>query len=467
MLTKRQKTSSPNGQLALMWEEASDAQPETTQGSDKRMAAPRPQALAPSLMEAVVSAHNMRQALKRVKANKGSPGVDGMTVHELPTWLRDNWLHVREQLLNGSYKPQPVRRVELPKPDGGVRLLGIPTVLDRLIQQALQQVLTPQYDPTFSPSSFGFRPGRGARQALAKAQEHLAAGFNWVVDLDLEKFFDRVNHDLLMGRLAQRITDRRVLRLIRRYLEAGVLLNGVVVRSEEGTPQGGPLSPLLANILLDDLDKELERRGHRFCRYADDCNIYVQSRRAGQRVMSSLTCWLEAKLKLKVNQAKSAVDRPFRRSFLGLSVCRRNRGVALSISRKSRKRFEQKVREITRRNRGRSLATILKELATYTDGWVVYYCLARTPSVFEDYDEWLRHRVRCYIWKQWKWPKKRYRELRKAGVEHSEARKTACGHRGLWAASFSPAVNRALPNDVLRRMGYHSLLERYKALAPA
>ncbi len=402
-------------QLAFDWGEAGEAQPGPSGGSNRTPAPEREGTLAQGLMEAVVAADNMRQALKRVQANKGSPGVDGMTVQELREYLRQEWPRIRQELLEGRYQPQPVKRVEIPKPDGGKRLLGIPTALDRLIQQAILQVLTPHYDPHFSASSYGFRPGRSAHQALEAAREHVASGRGWVVDLDLEKFFDRVNHDVLMGRLAQRTGDKRLLGLIRRYLEAGVMLNGVVVEREEGTPQGGPLSPLLANILLDELDKELERRGHRFCRYADDCNIYVQSQRAGERVMASVTDFLEKKLRLKVNRAKSAVAHPGQRKFLGYRILGRAKA-RLGIAPKSLQRAKQTIRRITKRNRGVSLERVLEELRRYTDGWVAYYWKARTPSVFQEMDQWIRRRLRCYQWKQWKTARKRVQKLRKAGV---------------------------------------------------
>lgn len=463
----RQKTRSPKGQMAFAWEEAGEALPAPRQGSEASSAADRAEALPQGLIEAVVAASNMRQAMKRVKANKGSPGVDGMTVQQLPDYLGEHWPNLREQLLAGTYKPQPVKRVEIPKPDGGVRLLGIPTVVDRLIQQAILQVLDPLYDPTFSPSSYGFRPGKSAHQALEVARQHVASGKEWVVDLDLEKLFDRVNHDLLMGRLAKRIGDKRLLRLVRRYLEAGVLLNGVVVEREEGTPQGGPLSPLLANILLDDLDKELERRGLAFCRYADDCNIYVRSQRAGERVMSSVSRYLETKLKLKVNRAKSAVDRPLRRKFLGFSVRKRKGEVCLSIATKSKKRFTDTVRRITKRNRGVSLERVLGELRSYTDGWVAYFWRARTPSVFQQYDEWIRRRLRCYQWKLWKRPRTRGRQLRRAGVGPWLAWGVAYNGQGPWRIAGCPAMSQALSNGKLRQFGYHSLYERYSALCSA
>jgi group II intron reverse transcriptase/maturase len=461
----RQKTGRLQGQLAFEWETADEVLPTTTQGSDNSATADRPRALTQSIMEVVVAADNMRQALRRVKANKGSAGVDGMTVKELPDYLRTHWPRLREELLTGTYQPQPVKRVEIPKPDGGMRLLGIPTVLDRLIQQAILQALTPLYDPMFSPSSYGFRPGKSAHNALYSARQHVAEGRAWVVDLDLEKFFDRVNHDILMGRLAKRIGDKRILRLTRRYLEAGVMLNGVVVEREEGTPQGGPLSPLLANILLDELDKELERRGHRFCRYADDCNIYVHSKRAGERAMESVTRFLETRLKLKVNREKSAVDEPFRRKFLGFSIRKRKGEVCLSIAPKSKKRFMENVRRITKRNRGVSFERVLTELRTFTDGWVAYFWRSRTPSVFQALDSWIRRRLRCYQWKLWKTWRNRALQLEKAGVGPWLAYGVASKSYGPWHIAGCPAMTRALNNAKLTQLGYHSLYDRYLALA--
>jgi RNA-directed DNA polymerase len=390
----RQKTKSAKGQMAFAWEEGSEAHPETPKGHEASAAAERAGALTQRLMEAVVAADNMRRGLKRVKANRGSPGIDGMKVSQMRAYLGENWPRIKEELLEGTYQPQRVKRVEIPKPDGGMRELGIPRVVERLIQQAILQLLDPLNDPTFSPSSYGFRPGKSAHQALEAAKGPIARGRDWVVDLDLQKFFDRVNHDLLMGRLAKRRADKRMLRLIRRSLQAGIMLNGVVVERAEGTPQGGPLSALLANILLDEMDKERERRGLAFCRYADACNIYVRSQRAGERVMESVTRYLETKLKLKVNLTKSALDPPFRRKFLGFSIRRRKGEVALSVAPKSKKRFMQTVRRITKRHRGVSLERVLEELRTYPDGWVAYFWRARTPSVFEGFDEWIRRRLR-------------------------------------------------------------------------
>lgn len=451
-------------QLAFDWGEAGEARPDSGEGSPPAPAPDRAGALAQDLMEEVVSGPNLRRALKRVQANKGSPGVDGMTVQALPDYLRREWPRLREALLAGRYQPQPVKRVELPKPDGGVRQLGIPTVVDRFIQQAVLQVLDPLYDPTFSPYSYGFRAGKSAHQAVAQGREHVAAGYEWVVDLDLEKFFDRVNHDLLMGRLAKRIGDKRLLRLIRRYLEAGVLLNGVVVERVEGTPQGGPLSPLLANVLLDDLDRELQRRGHRFVRYADDCDIYVGSQRAGQRVMASVTRFLERRLRLKVNQVKSAVAQPRERTFLGFRI-RKEAEVRLIVAPESIQRAKKTIRRLTKRNRGVSLERVLVELRTFTDGWVGYFWYARRPWVFEELDRWIRRRLRCYVWKQWKRARTRGRELVKAGVGPWLAWGTAYDGPGLWRAAGSPALTQALPNRKLDALGFHSLSMRYQALA--
>jgi len=453
-------------QLGFDMGAAGAARADPSEVSEPSSASGRAGALAEGLMEAVVAADNMRQALKRVRANKGSPGVDGMTVGELAGYLKDAWPRLQQELLAGTYKPQPVRRVEIPKPDGGVRELGIPTVVDRLIQQALLQVLTPLYDPTFSSHSYGFRPGKSAQQAALAARDMVASGKGWVVDLDLEKFFDRVNHDILMSRLARRIGDKRVLRVIRRYLQAGVMLNGVVMDRSEGTPQGGNLSPLLANILLDELDRELERRGHSFCRYADDCNIYVHSQRAGERVMASVTQFLAKKLKLRVNQAKSAVARPFERKFLGLRVIGQMQA-RLSIAPQSLKRAKDTIRRITRRNRGVSLVRVLEELGRFTDGWVGYFWIARTPSVFQSLDEWIRRRLRCYQWKQWKTWRHRARELLKLGIGRYLAWGTAYNSAGPWHIAGCPAMTQSLTNAGLTVMGFHSLHERYLTLAAA
>jgi RNA-directed DNA polymerase len=418
-------------------------------------------------MEEVVARENLLRALKRVRSNKGSPGVDGMTVAELPAYLKEAWPRLKEALLGGTYQPQPVKRVEIPKPGGGVRVLGIPTVVDRFIQQAMLQVLTPMYDPTFSPSSYGFRPGKSAHQALAAGREHVASGKGWVVDLDLEKFFDRVNHDVLLGRLAKRIGDTRVLRVLRRYLEGGVLADGVVIDRHEGTPQGGPASPLLANILLDELDRELERRGHAFCRYADDVQIYVQSRRAGERVLASVARFLERKLRLTVNRVKSAVARTGERTFLGYRMVG-HKHARLGVAPESVKRAKGTMRRITRRNRGVSFERVLTELGMFTDGWVSYFWRARTPSTFQKFDEWIRRRLRCFRWKQWKTAKRRARALRAARQTRAAPRWTVpapSAGAGLWRASGSPALKQALSNAKLRQLGFHSLHDRYHALA--
>ena len=419
---------------------------------------------AQSLMEAVVAQENMRAAHRKVLANKGSPGIDGMTVEELPDYIRKEWPRLRKELLEGRYRPQPVKRVEIPKPDGGVRELGVPTVVDRLIQQAVLQILTPIYDPTFSPHSYGFRPGKSAHQALLQAREYVAEGKEWVVDLDLEKFFDRVNHDVLIGRLTKRIGDRRVIRLIRSFLTVGILADGVIVGRTEGTPQGGPLSPLLANILLDDLDKELETRGHCFCRYADDCNIYVQSERAGERVMASVTRFLEKRLRLKVNTAKSAVGKPSARTFLGYLVGRRGKTACLRVAPESRQRAKDAIRRITSRSRGVSMPQMLRELRTFTDGWVAYYCKAPWRSLFVGLDQWIRRRIRCFQWKQWRTPANRARHLRKAGVEEHLAWSLAYAGPRWWWLSNCQSTKQALSNGLLARMGFSSLVRRYDAM---
>jgi len=451
-------------QLALSFSQEGESHTGGAQGTQPWAALSEARTLAQGLIEAVVAPRNMRLALKRVKANKGSGGVDGMSVNELPVYLAEHWLAIRASLLEGSYFPQPVRRVEIPKPDGGVRQLGIPTVIDRLIQQAIHQVLEPLYDPSFSNSSYGFRPSRSAHQALKAASKHVASGKGWVVDLDLEKFFDRVNHDVLMSRLARKIGDKRLLKLIRRYLEAGVMSNGVVVERVEGTPQGGPLSPLLANILLDEFDKELERRGHVFCRYADDCNIYVSSRRAAERVMASLTHFLETRLKLRVNRTKSAVARPYERKFLGMRIV----GAAkahISLAPKSLLRLKQTIRRITKRNRGVSLGQVIRELNQATIGWVNYFALAAVKSICRDLDSWIRRRLRCFVWKQWKTYANRLHHLRKAGLGPWLAWGMVSGKHGPWNVSGSPALTRAIPNQYLEEQGYKNLLERYLALA--
>jgi RNA-directed DNA polymerase len=409
-------------------------------------------------MEEVCERENCWQAYKRVKANKGSPGIDGMKVGELSGYLKQHWPSIREQLLCGTYQPQPVRRVEIPKPDGGVRKLGIPTVLDRLIQQAVMQVLQRRWDPTFSEHSYGFRPKHSAHQAVAKAQQYIAAGNHWVVDLDLEKFFDRVNHDRLMAAIARRISDKRMLRLIGAFLKVGVMENGLVSAAEEGTPQGGPLSPLLSNIVLDELDRELERRQHRFVRYADDCNIYVRSERAGRRVMTKVTRFLTRRLKLKVNEAKSAVARPVERKFLGFSFSN-NKEPKRRIAPKALLRCKQKIRELTQRTRGISLEQMTKELAAYLRGWKSYFGFCQTPSLLQALDEWIRRRLRCTIWKQWKRGPVRFRKLRQRGVSITLIANTIRSCHGPWRLANSPALSIALPIAYFDSIGLPRLFD--------
>src|SRR5215467_12078373 len=396
------------------------------------------------LMEEVCERENLKAALRQVRANQGSPGVDGMTVVGLKDYLKQHWPAIREQLLNGTYEPQPVRRVEIAKPDGGgVRKLGIPSVLDRFIQQAVLQVLQRRWDRTFSNGSYGFRPGRSAHQAVAQAQQYIAEGHSWCVDLDLEKFFDRVNHDKLMGQIAKRVEDKRLLKLIRAFLNAGVMENGLVSPSVEGTPQGGPLSPLLSNLVLDELDRELERRGHRFVRYADDCNIYVASERAGKRVMQSVRSFLRRRLKLKVNEAKSAVARPPERKFLGFSFTSGAKPKR-RIAPKALLRCKRRVRELTRRTRGVSVEQMTKELASYLRGWKGYFGYCQTPSVLRKLEAWMRRRLRSMIWKQWKRGTVRFEKLRQRNIGADLARQTAGSPHGPWRLSDSPALQSAL-----------------------
>ena len=409
------------------------------------------------LMEEVCERENLKEALQQVKSNKGSAGVDGITVNQLTGYLKQHWPVIREQLLNGTYEPKPVRRVEIPKPDGGVRKLGIPTVLDRFIQQAVMQVLQRQWDSTFSEHSYGFRPGRSAHRAVAEAQQYIAAGYGWVVDLDLEKFFDRVNHDKLMGQIAKRVEDKRLLKLIRAFLNAGVMENGLVSPSVEGTPQGGPLSPLLSNLVLDELDRELERRGHRFVRYADDCNIYVHSQRAGQRVMAKVTRFIRRRLKLKVNEAKSAVARPEERKFLGFSIS--NDGSERRIAPKALLRCKQRLRELTRRTRGVSLEQMIKELAAYLRGWKGYFGFCQTPWTLRNLDYWIRRRLRSMIWKQWKRGPTRFRELRKRAVNPLLVAHTIRSCHGPWRLANSPALAIALPNAYFASLGLPALFD--------
>ena len=420
-----------------------------------------------TLIEQVVRRENLVAAHARVVRNGGAPGVDGRTVDDLMSYCRQHWARVREQLLSGTYVPQPVRRVEIPKPEGkGVRTLGIPTVLDRFIQQALLQVLSPILDPTFSDASFGFRPGRSTHQAVQRARAYIAAGHRWVVDVDLEKFFDRVNHDVLMARVARRVKDRRVLVLIRRYLQAGMMEGGLVSPRTEGTPQGGPLSPLLSNILLDEWDRELERRGHHFVRYADDCNVYVRSKAAGERVLSSLERWLTQRLRLRVNRDKSGVARPWTRKFLGYSVTW-DRAARLRVSPAAVQRLKTKLRGLLRQGRGRRLADIVTDLNLATRGWVVYFRFADAKASFEDLDKWLRRKLRCVLWRQWKRPRTRYRELRRHGLDEARARASAFNGRGPWWNAGASHMHAAVPTAMLRQLGLLSLLDEHQRLACA
>src|SRR5580700_9707182 len=437
--------------------EAREAGRDETESSGARNGTENP-ASTNGLMEEVCERENLKAALRRVKANQGSPGVDGMTVIGIKDYLKQHWPAIREQLLSGTYEPKPVRRVEISKPDGGgVRKLGIPTVLDRFIQQAVMQVLQKQWNPTFSHHSYGFRPRRSAHQAVAQAQQYIAQGYGWVTDLDLEKFFDRVNHDKLMGQVAKRIEDRRLLKLIRAFLNAGVMENGLVSPSVEGTPQGGPLSPLLSNLVLDELDQELECRGHRFVRYADDCNIYVRSERAGQRVMESITRFIKQKLKLKVNEAKSAVARPQERRFLGFSFTT-GPDIRRMIAPKSLERFKQRIREITRRAKGVGIKTTMEELAPYMRGWRGYFGFCETPEVLIALTRWVRLRLRAALWRQWKTPRRRRAALIALRVS-GELRNTAGSGRGPWYIARSKALSVGLSNVHFKSLGLPSLIE--------
>jgi RNA-directed DNA polymerase len=412
------------------------------------------------LLEKTLERGNLFRALSRVEENRGAAGVDGMTVEELRPYLKTHWLELRERLLEGTYEPEPVRRVEIPKPDGGVRLLGIPTVLDRFIQQALQQALTPIFDPGFSSSSYGFRPRRRAHDAVRAARSYIQAGNKWVVDLDLERFFDRVNHDRLVARVARKVRDTRVLGLIRKYLESGVMVNGVVVETTEGTPQGGPLSPLLSNVYLDELDKELEKRGHQFCRYADDCNIYVRSRRAGERVMASVRGFLTERLKLKVNEAKSALDRPWKRKFLGFSFLA-GKEAKIRLAPRSMERVKGKLREMTRRTRSQEMKERIRAINAYVGGWMGYFALVETPSVLAELDSWLRHRLRACLWKQWKRVRTRYRELRALRLPERVVGLMANTRKGPWRIAASPPLQQGLNNTYWEAQGLVSLQKRY------
>ncbi len=451
----------PSWQQTCLWEETVN-----TSGPTGEPSAPpartkeEPCEVKVDLLEQVLDYQNIMTALKRVEENKGAPGIDGMKTKELRSYLAENWNELRSRLLEGTYEPQPVRRVEIPKPNGGKRLLGIPTVTDRLIQQALLQVLTPIFDPGFSESSYGFRPGRRGHDAVRTARQHMQEGYTWVVDMDLESFFDRVNHDILMARVARKVQDRRVLKVIRAYLNAGVMINGVIVTTEEGTPQGGPLSPLLANVLLDDLDKEIERRGHRFCRYADDANIYVRSRRAGERVLASIRNFLETRLKLKVNEAKSAVDRPWKRKFLGFSFYWSKNGIGIRLAPQTIERVKQRIRELTRRRCTLSIQMRIKQINSYLGGWLGYFALADAKRVLTELDQWLRHRLRACEWTLWKRVRTRYRELRHLGLSAWRVHNLANARKGPWRMAQGP-LNSVLTASWFDSLGLINLIAKH------
>ena len=416
---------------------------------------------AEGLLEKILDRDNMNLAYKRVKKNKGSHGVDGMTVDEIYSFLKQNGSQIKQSIREGMYRPKPVRRVEIPKPDGGIRLLGIPTVLDRVIQQAIAQVLSPIYEKQFSENSYGFRPKRSAHQAVKKCKEYMEAGYKWTVDIDLAKYFDTVNHDKLMRLLSETIKDSRVLTLIRKYLQSGVMINGVVMETEEGTPQGGNLSPLLSNIMLNELDKELTKRGLKFCRYADDCNMYVRSRKAADRVMASITKFIEEKLKLKVNKDKSSVDRPWRLKFLGFSFYFKKNGVGIRVNPKSVKKLRRKLKEITGRSNAMSMWQRMLKLKQAIIGWVNYFSIADMGRIVKSLDEWLRRRIRMCFWKQWKKIKTRHDNLVRLGIRGTKAWEFANTRKGYWRISHSPILSRTVTNEYLKKLGLQSIVERY------
>lgn len=415
------------------------------------------------LMEQLMSRNNLLKALKRVEQNKGSHGVDEMPVKSLRVHFMKHWVELRKAIREGTYQPSPVRRVEIPKPNGGVRLLGIPTVTDRFIQQALAQVLTPIFDRGFSEHSYGFRPNRRSHDAVRKARGYMEEGYRWVVDMDLEKFFDQVNHDKLMAKVAEKVKDKRVLKLIRKYLQSGIMVNGVVRESEQGTPQGGPLSPLLSNIMLDELDKELEKRGHRYVRYADDCNIYVKTRKAGQRVKENITRFIEGKLKLKVNEEKTAVDRPWRRKFLGFSFTH-HRKPKIRVAKESWKRMKQKIRKLTARSWSIPMEERIQRINRYVMGWCGYFALADTPSIFDQLDRWIRRRLRMCLWKEWKQPKTRTKRLVSLGVPKVKAHKWGNTRKKYWRVAHSQILDKTLGIAYWQSQGLRSLKDRYAFL---
>jgi RNA-directed DNA polymerase len=407
-------------------------------------------------IERVVSDHNIQKAIKAVKSNKGAPGIDGITTKEIDQEMCKSWERIKQEIVQGTYRPSPVRRVEIPKPDGkGLRQLGIPTVMDRIIQQAIHQELGPVFDPTFSPFSYGFRPNRSTHQAITQAKDYIQQGYEWVVDIDLEKFFDTVNHDMLMARIAKRVKDKKLLLLIRRYLQAGVMEQGLVKPSEEGTPQGGPLSPLLSNIILDDFDKTLEERGLRFVRYADDCNIYVKTERAGHRVMEATVRYLTQRLKLKVNKEKSAVDEPSNRKFLGFTFMKTKEGQKIAVHKSRIKRLKDKIRKATKKMRGREVKeSIRRQLMPITRGWANYFGKADVKGIFKELDGWIRRKIRSIIWRQWKTGRTRYKRLVALGISRDTARNTAYSNRGPWRMARSQGMHKAVSNMHINKMGY-------------
>lgn len=459
MSTQQQKTQL---KLAFDTRTPGEAEERASKGFEVPVAA-RPTespAMPNQLMEEILDRENLKKALKRVQANKGAPGVDGMTVDDLPGYLREHWLTIKAQLLGGTYRPQPVRRVEIPKPNGGTRNLGVPTVVDRWIQQSVLQVLQRYWDRTFSEHSYGFRPGRSAHQAVAQAQRYVREGYDVVVDLDLEKFYDLIVHDRLMACVAKRVSDKRVLKLIRAFLKAGVTLeNGLVSPTEIGAPQGGPLSPILSNVILDELDKELERRGHRFCRYADDVQLYVRSERAGLRVMESISRFITRRLKLRVNSTKSKVAKAWACEFLGFSftpgsACKR------TIGPNACRRFKERIRKLTRRTRGASIQQVVADIAIYLRGWRAYFGFSETIRPMEDLDSWIRRRLRCLVWKQWKTFRRRRAGLMERGIAEAPASQTAARSRGCWSTSNVPPLRRAFPTAYFDSLGLPRLLGR-------
>lgn len=451
-------------QLAFPEEERGEAPRDSGEGMEPLAAkanSPGPVKLV-CLMEEVLDRRNLNRAYSQILSNRGArtPGVDGMTVAQLKAYVQKHWPKIEAELRAGTYRPLPVKRVEIPKPGGGVRKLGIPSALDRFLQQAVLQVLQPHFDQTFSEHSYGFRPGRSAHQAVAEAQEYQQEGYRWVVDMDLEKFFDHVHHDRLMARLAERVDDKALLKLIRAFLTSGVLEGGLVEATTEGTPQGGPLSPLLSNVVLDELDQELEQRGHRFVRYADDCNIYVRSRKAAERTLASVTRFVERKLRLKVNREKSAVARPWERKFLGFSFTAQRQSKR-RIAPASIERFKRKVRELTRRTRGGTLEELIGRLTSYLRGWLGYFGFCQTPSVLRDLESWLHRRLRSLMWKRWKRGKRRYAELRQRGVGRELAAQSAGSSHSVWRLSRSPALSIALPGRYWKSLGLPSLANQY------